>query len=308
MTLVDDKYTYFKSVVSGGGSLNDLERAWYSLAATGSVAFNNATFAGDVLISQDDSTGALIDLFRNDVSINSGDVVGLISATGFDASTKTEGGRIEFKAAATWVGGTAGYSATDIHFYTQSNSGADQIAAGPVFSLLSDKSATFAGDVTVGGDMLDFAAQGNINVAAGGFLAFKQNNVNKLVFDGFSTWNFQDNNIVTTGTGSFGVGSAATPSHSFQTDSDTGMYTPLDNTLAFTTGGDKALQLNSDQSATFFGSLTLNAGPKILAGSGTPEGSATAPVGSTYQRTDGGSGTSFYVKESGTGNTGWVSK
>jgi hypothetical protein len=43
-------------------------------------------------------------------------------------------------------------------------------------------------------------------------------------------------------------------------------------------------------------------------GSGSPEGSVTAPVGSTYQRQDGGAGTSFYVKESGTGNTGWVAK
>lgn len=43
-------------------------------------------------------------------------------------------------------------------------------------------------------------------------------------------------------------------------------------------------------------------------GSGTPEGSVTAPVGACYSRTDGGAGTSFYVKESGTGNTGWVAK
>lgn len=43
-------------------------------------------------------------------------------------------------------------------------------------------------------------------------------------------------------------------------------------------------------------------------GSGSPEGSVTAPVGSTFQRTDGGAGTTFYVKESGTGNTGWVGK
>lgn len=43
-------------------------------------------------------------------------------------------------------------------------------------------------------------------------------------------------------------------------------------------------------------------------GAGTPEGVVTAPVGSTYQRTDGGAGTSFYVKESGTGNNGWVAK
>ena len=44
------------------------------------------------------------------------------------------------------------------------------------------------------------------------------------------------------------------------------------------------------------------------AGAGTPEGSVTANPGSTYMRTDGGAGTSFYVKETGAGNTGWVGK
>lgn len=43
-------------------------------------------------------------------------------------------------------------------------------------------------------------------------------------------------------------------------------------------------------------------------GSGTPEAAVTAPIGAIYHRTDGGAGTSFYVKESGTGNTGWVAK
>ena len=41
-------------------------------------------------------------------------------------------------------------------------------------------------------------------------------------------------------------------------------------------------------------------------GSGSPEGVVTAPVGAVYHRTDGGSGTSIYVKESGAGDTGWV--
>lgn len=41
---------------------------------------------------------------------------------------------------------------------------------------------------------------------------------------------------------------------------------------------------------------------------GTPEGQVTAPVGATAVRRDGGAGTTFYVKESGTGNTGWVAK
>lgn len=40
----------------------------------------------------------------------------------------------------------------------------------------------------------------------------------------------------------------------------------------------------------------------------SPEGRYTAPVGSLYTRTNGGAGTVLYVKESGTGNTGWVAK
>jgi hypothetical protein len=46
----------------------------------------------------------------------------------------------------------------------------------------------------------------------------------------------------------------------------------------------------------------------ILGGAGSPEGVATAPVGCMYLRTDGGASTVLYVKESGTGNTGWVAK
>lgn len=43
-------------------------------------------------------------------------------------------------------------------------------------------------------------------------------------------------------------------------------------------------------------------------GAGSPESVVTAPVGSLYTRTDGGANTTLYVKESGTGNTGWIAK
>ena len=43
-------------------------------------------------------------------------------------------------------------------------------------------------------------------------------------------------------------------------------------------------------------------------GSGSPDGVVTAPVGAVYHRTDGGAGTSFYVKQSGPGSTGWIAK
>lgn len=54
--------------------------------------------------------------------------------------------------------------------------------------------------------------------------------------------------------------------------------------------------------------LTLQNGTVIAFGANSPNGVVTAPVGSTYHRSGGGAGTSFYVKESGTGNTGWVAK
>lgn len=40
-------------------------------------------------------------------------------------------------------------------------------------------------------------------------------------------------------------------------------------------------------------------------GTGSPEGSVTAGIGSFYLRTDGSTNTTFYIKQSGTGNTGW---
>lgn len=60
------------------------------------------------------------------------------------------------------------------------------------------------------------------------------------------------------------------------------------NAVAMVIGGNKAL-------------------PMLLC-TGDPEGQVTAPVGATCVRTDGGAGTTWNVKESGSGNTGWVAK
>jgi hypothetical protein len=58
------------------------------------------------------------------------------------------------------------------------------------------------------------------------------------------------------------------------------------------------------------GSINLRGsrGPLISAGTGDPNGVVTSVVGGLYLRVDGGVGSSLYVKESGTGNTGWVAK
>lgn len=46
----------------------------------------------------------------------------------------------------------------------------------------------------------------------------------------------------------------------------------------------------------------------IKSGTGSPENAVDAPVGTLYLQTDGGAGTTLWVKESGTGDTGWDSK
>jgi hypothetical protein len=48
----------------------------------------------------------------------------------------------------------------------------------------------------------------------------------------------------------------------------------------------------------------------IFTGAGSPNGHVVAAIGSLYLRTDGGAGTTLYVKESGSANSnvGWIPK
>lgn len=66
--------------------------------------------------------------------------------------------------------------------------------------------------------------------------------------------------------------------------------------------------LSATGNLTLAKGVTLPGGITWTSGSGSPEGVVSAPVGSLYSRSDGGLLTSLYVKESGTGNTGWVGK
>ncbi len=49
-------------------------------------------------------------------------------------------------------------------------------------------------------------------------------------------------------------------------------------------------------------------GTRMITGTGSPESVQSAPPGSIYLRTDGSGASAFFVKESGTGSTGWVGK
>jgi hypothetical protein len=54
--------------------------------------------------------------------------------------------------------------------------------------------------------------------------------------------------------------------------------------------------------------VSVNSGISGYTGTGTPNGVVTAPTGSIYSNLSGGSGQTLWVKETGTGNTGWVAK
>ncbi len=94
--------------------------------------------------------------------------------------------------------------------------------------------------------------------------------------------------------------------NAFELSTVSGGGETLAQTLALGADGNGVDQTN-------LGSLTLASGKQISfngtlvkTGTGSPESAVTAPIGSLFFRTDGSTGTTLYIKESGSGNTGWV--
>lgn len=105
------------------------------------------------------------------------------------------------------------------------------------------------------------------------------------------------------------------PTH---TGADTWAVTTIGNGLKYVGTTLSAGESGTEDSSTFLrgdgvwsnslaGPISLGSS-SIIPGSGDPEGVVTAAVGSLFLRSDGGAGTTLYVKESGAGNTGWVAK
>ena len=86
------------------------------------------------------------------------------------------------------------------------------------------------------------------------------------------------------------------------------MLAPLSSITAWVQQGTWRITRETAQWLQGYLSAVNRLNDQVLAGSGSPEGVVTAPIGTLYSRSDGGAGTSLYVKESGTGNTGWVGK
>jgi hypothetical protein len=87
---------------------------------------------------------------------------------------------------------------------------------------------------------------------------------------------------------------------------DVTLYRSAANVLRTDDDFQSAARIEASLSATTGGFRQGASGPVWVAGSGTPEGVVTAPIGSLFSRTNGAANTAIYKKETGTGNTGWT--
>lgn len=144
------------------------------------------------------------------------------------------------------------------------------------------------GSWTADGDPTNQTGEGYASYGpAGGTLDASNGMIGRVKYD-----RFQLRRII----GGVDIGSA------FRVD-PTSLYLTNDSAV-------KTAEIVRSTGNAYFGTVTSGgaAGSKWRSGTGTPEGVVTGNVGDLFSRTDGGAATSFYVKESGVGNTGWVAK
>ena len=158
-------------------------------------------------------------------------------------------------------------------------------------SIISDNVCTQTPWVNIGVVSGDIGTGGNRNkysnntVRSGGLAHHRYG----LVLGGFSSPTAQDNVIE----GNVVTGYATADIKLTSAASGNQTRTRLrDNTFSI-------IAVDANVTAMDYGSLV---------GTGSPEGVVTATIGTVFRRLDGGTSTSLYVKESGSGNTGWVAK
>lgn len=137
------------------------------------------------------------------------------------------------------------------------------------------------------------------------------------VSNGSAIFNFSLNFQGLTTGGAFipgGVGTSSTlptlcPSNQATT---TGLGAFASGGLSLITSATERLRVDASGDVRAMGATKIGiggaSGPTWSSGTGSPESVVTAPVGSLYTRTDGGAGSTLYVKESGSGSTGWSAK
>jgi hypothetical protein len=271
---------------------------------TGTVT--NTMLAGSIALSKLAITGTAdgTKFLRDDGSwqaVTSGATLGANTFTGVQT---LPAGTVSAPAATLGDSGTGIYrSATNEFAIT--NNGTQRLRT-------TTSGVTVTGTLTVGtGSIQDLGSgqlllgSGNHYAASGGFFATALLRVSS---SGLGGGNFTQLRVIAANTGLFEnstnphalyVANTYTSSTSYEAagirwSSNAAIFGPVKGS-----GG------GSSRNASYH---TTETGVNWSSGSGSPEGVVTAPVGSLYTRTDGGASTTLYVKESGTGNTGWIAK
>ena len=169
--------------------------------------------------------------------------------------------------------------------------------------LTFDEHEVFFGDGSIGarGNLANVYASGIVSATAGAVISGVTTISDHLIVDDSNNLGTEYNfNVKTSGSSVFGVlGNGAIL---LGNSSSSPFIASNDHHATSKKYVDDAI---SNSTPT---TVTLSGGPTWTSGTGSPESVVTASVGSLYSRTDGGSGTTLYVKESGTGNTGWTAK
>lgn len=168
-------------------------------------------------------------------------------------------------------------------------------------ALVSNSAGNY--NSAVGHNALRQNMTGHFNSAFGReTMRFNTTGNNNSAF-GASSLRFNTTGIQNSALGDTSLGSSTTGSNNTGLGYAAGdSITTGSNNVSIGSMSDVVDPTASNQIAIFAGTT------KWLCGTGTPEGAITAGIGSIYTRLDGGAGTTLYVKESGTGNTGWVAK
>jgi hypothetical protein len=207
------------------------------------------------------------------------------------------------------------------------NAVSNALISGPVFEIGTSVAANFAIGGSGANDNVSFVGcgfagawgnSGKIMTWAGGgkfnFSGGAPSNMLNLV--GQTAWVTGETNgtvrtarNVITGKIEQSVSAAADTAASFDNSGD-GIGAYVANNSATKTAGRTAQVINRVGGPGYALAFQNNgaASGGIVFCAGTPESQITAVVGTIAMRTDGGASTTLYVKESGSGNMGWVAK
>jgi hypothetical protein len=278
----------------------------YGLAIGGSAIAHPVR---QVLVQGNDVVGSVFLIFGVDIIVESNIIDGTISSSFYAVHTQDYSERViisgnTIKAASNKIGlYVVSSTTTPKHFVVAKNivktSGTDGLGmrvsgTGPI----SVEGNQFFGVNGYAGIIVqasfDMPSVQVVNNVFDGFAngietaPYSTNNIEKMVVTGNTVDNTGGTPTMTRGISIAGAAAQYLNAHVFGNVVDPGYAVPIDLwSTTVRTGGDYAPSFSC---------------------TGTPEGAIIAPIGSTAMRRDGGAGTSFYVKESGTGNTGWVAK